>query len=455
MVAPMTRPARPAPKASGLPLVALVDALALKGHPRNSRRHPPEQLAQIEASIREFGFTTPLLIEGQTIVAGHGRQMAAAAMWARGEVIRLPGNHGALPEGRLPAIDATGWSEAQVRAYMIGDNRIPESSEWDQAMLVDELRWLDDMPGFEATLTGFGTDELTALLMVKGGSADPEEAPEPPPEPVSQMGDLWTCGPHRVICGDSTDATTVERLLAGTKPHLMVTDPPYGVEYDAAWRNEATRADGTPYGASAVGKVINDGHADWREAWSLFSGDVTYVWHADRHASEVQASLEAAGFVIRSQIIWAKNTLIISRGDYHWKHEPCWYAVRKGKTGRWSGGRSQTTLWEIDKPQKSETGHSTQKPIECMRRPIVNNSKPGEAIYDPFMGSGTTMIAAQMEGRRAFGVELSPAYVDVICQRWAAFTGQVVVNESGATFDEVSAARKATGKRKRKAATAA
>lgn len=191
----------------------------------------------------------------------------------------------------------------------------------------------------------------------------------------------------RIICGDSTKAEDVEKVLNGVKPHLMVTDPPYGVVYDAEWRNKALRADGSPVGASATGKVLNDDKADWTESWVLFPGEVAYIWHAGRHASEVQRSLEAAGFAMRCQIIWAKNNIAIGRGDYHWQHEPCWYAVREKGKGHWCGARDQSTLWKIDKPQKSETGHSTQKPIECMRRPIVNNSSPGQAVYEPFSGS--------------------------------------------------------------------
>lgn len=210
----------------------------------------------------------------------------------------------------------------------------------------------------------------------------------------------------------------------------MVTDPPYGIEYDAEWRNNALRADGTPIAGRAVGKVLNDDQADWREAWALFPGEVAYVWHAVNKSNIVADSLLACGFDIRAQVIWAKNQLVIGRGHYHPKHEPCWYAVKKGGTGHWQGDRKQTTLWEINKPQKSETGHSTQKPIECMRRPIENNSQPGDAIYEPFSGSGTTIIAAEQTGRRCYAMELSPQYVDVAVRRWQQFTGKTAVLES-------------------------
>ncbi len=260
-------------------------------------------------------------------------------------------------------------------------------------------------------------------------------------------------GGHRLLCGDSTVATDVERVLGGVKPHLMVTDPPYGVSYDAAWRNEiGPSVNGTTHRVSsgktvranntgAIGKVQNDDQADWREAWSLFPGDVAYVWHADRHASAVQASVEAAGFEIRCQIVWAKPRFVISRGHYHWQHEPCWYAVRKGSAGHWSGDRSQTTLWQIAH-NKSETGHGTQKPVECMRRPIENNSSPGQAVYEPFSGSGTTIIAGEMTGRSVHAIEISPAYIDVAVKRWQDFVGKAAtLDGDGRTFDQIAAER--------------
>jgi len=226
----------------------------------------------------------------------------------------------------------------------------------------------------------------------------------------------------------------VERLLGDVQPLLMVTDPPYGVEYDPGWRNKAGAA-----ATKRTGKVLNDDRADWREAWALFPGDVAYVWHGALHATTVADSLIASGFNIRSQIIWAKDRLVLSRGDYHWQHEPCLYAVKKTGKGHWAGDRKQTTLWQIaNKDQDAETVHGTQKPVECMRRPILNNSSPGQAVYEPFMGSGTTLIAAETTGRVCYGVELNPAYVDVAVERWQQFTGQdAVLSGSGETFNEI------------------
>ena len=200
-------------------------------------------------------------------------------------------------------------------------------------------------------------------------------------------------------------------------------------------------------GKHSLGKVVNDDRADWRAAFALFPGDVAYVWHAVLHGAVVADGLAACGFQLRSQIIWTKQHFVLSRGDYHWQHESCWYAVREGRSGHWGGDRRQTTVWEIanNNPfgngQREETwGHGTQKPVECMRRPIDNNSRPGQAVYDPFLGSGTTLIAAEMTGRLCYGLELNPAYVDVVVQRWQAFTGRTARHEaSGQPFDERAA----------------
>ena len=247
-----------------------------------------------------------------------------------------------------------------------------------------------------------------------------------------------------MLCGDATSAVDVLTALGGEKPHLMVTDPPYGVEYDPKWRSNANRwAESTvKLGAKAFGKVSNDDNASWAPAWKLFPGDVAYVWHGGLRCIDQAESLEQVGFVIRSQIVWNKGRLVIGRGDYHWQHECCWYAVRKGKRGHWNDSRTESTVWDIPKPMASETGHSTQKPIDCMRRPMETNSSRGDAVYEPFSGSGTSIIAAEMIGRRCFALEIDPAHVDVAVLRWQTFTGQTAtLAATGQTFEQVKAQR--------------
>lgn len=396
---------------------------------RNARTHSDEQVAQIAASIREFGFTNPVITDGANgIIAGHGRILAARKLGLK----------------QVPTVELSQLTEAQKRAYIIADNKLALNAGWDLEMLgveFQELKALD----YDLGLTGFSPDEIGRVLAKQTtGLTDPDDVPEEQDKAVTELGEVWLLGKHRIVCGDCTKADDVAKALNGVSPHLMVTDPPYGVEYDANWRNEVDRANGKPYGARAVGVVKNDDRADWREAWALFPGDVAYVWHADKNGVGVgvAVSLEASGFTIRNQIVWAKSQLVISRGDYHPQHEPCWYAVRKGAVGHYVGDRKQTTLWQIDKPRKSETGHSTQKPIECMKRPIENNSNPGQAVYEPFSGSGTTIIACEMTGRSCHAIELNPAYVDIAVRRWESFTGKDATLEgTDKTFKQVEQER--------------
>jgi DNA modification methylase len=320
------------------------------------------------------------------------------------------------------------------------DNRSAENATWDDALLGLELEDLQ-LDGFDLALTGFDDDELDRLLRgeATGAREDEDDVPEVPETPTSRPGDLSIFGDHRLIFGDATVAGDLDRLLDGVKPHLMVTDPPYGVAYDPSWRNKAGAAQ-----TRRTGKVLNDHRADWREAWALFPGAVAYVWHGGLHAGTVAESLRATGFEIRSQIIWCKERLVLSRGDYHWQHEPCWYAVRRKAQGCWSGDRKQTTLWQIPgRDQDAATVHGTQKPVECMRRPMLNNSSPGQAVYEPFMGSGTTLIAAETTGRVCLGIELNPAYVDVAVERWQRFTGKTaVLDGSEEGFADLAASKR-------------
>ena len=411
--------------------VKLMAVASLVPYARNAKMHPEAQVGQIAASIQEWGFTIPVLIdEHGMIIAGHCRVLAAQKL--------------GLTE--IPCITARGWSDAKKRAYVIADNKLTENGGWDSEVLALELTELLE-EGYDVDLTGFAQTEIDSLLddLVRDdGAADGEDdIPDVPEVPVTQPGDLWMLDNHRLLCGDSTRREDVDRVLQGVIPLVMVSDPPYGVNYDPSWRNQAGQSK-----TKRTGKVLNDDRADWRDAWALFPGDVAYVWHGALHAGTVAESLRAAGFNIRSQIVWAKDRLVLSRGDYHWQQEPLWYAVRRDGKGHWSGDRKQTTLWHIaNAGQDTETTHGTQKPVECMRRPILNNSSPGQAIYEPFMGSGTTLIAAETTGRVCYGLELNPAYIDIAILRWQVLTGKAaVLAENGQTFAEREAAQRAAVK---------
>lgn len=388
--------------------------------PRNARTHSDAQVAEIAGSIKAFGFTNPILVgEEGDVVAGHGR-LAAARVLGLTEV---------------PVIRLAGLTELQRRQLVLADNRIALNAGWDLEMLHLELKDLSSL-GADLSVIGFTAQELAAALSsgTTPGLTDENETPEPAEVAVSVPGDIWCLGAHRIACGDCTDPKVVTALFGTAKPHLMVTDPPYGVEYDPAWRHRlgVNRS-------NKRGKVKNDERADWSATWALFPGSIAYVWHGALHAATVADSLEKNGFSIRSQIIWAKERLVMSRGDYHWQHEPCWYAVRD--KGHWTGDRKQTTLWTIPSGgQDAETKHSTQKPVECMRRPMLNNSNPGQAVYEPFLGSGTTLIAAQTTGRVCFAIEIDPLFVDVAIRRWEAFTGEVATRlMDGVSFEAASA----------------
>ncbi len=394
------------------PKIQFVKTSDLIPYAKNTRTHSPEQVSQIAGSIREFGFTNPVLVDAENgIIAGHGRVMAA----------------GKLGIEEVPCLRITHLSELQKRAYIIADNRLALDAGWDAEMLKLELSDLKE-EDFNIDLIGFTDDELAELFADEptAGQTDEDEVPEVPETPISVPGDVWVMGKHRVMCGDSTSSDAVEKLMDGVKAYLMVTDPPYGVNYDP--QIGAKRA-GIKSGVT--GKVLNDDNADWSDAWALFQGSVAYVWHSGTKSHIVAESLIAKGFEIKGQIIWAKTGHILSRTHYHIMHEPCFYAVRGDAC--WQGARDQDSVWRIGKDRKGDdkqTNHGTQKPVEVMLRPILNNSSAGQAVYEPFCGSGTTLIACEKSGRCCLAMELDPKYCDVIVNRWQDFTGKKATHET-------------------------
>ena len=370
------------------PLSIVYRAVAdLIPYARNSRTHSDAQVAQIAASIREFGFTNPVLIsEEATIIAGHGRVLAARKVGLE----------------QVPTITLAGLNEAQRRALVIADNRLALNAGWDDELLKLEIGDLVDA-GFAVDLLGFDDKELAEIMGAGDGDAgsgateSEDEAPEAPELPVTEPGDVWILGRHRLVCGDCTDADVVAKALNGVTPHLMVTDPPYGVSYEPGLRDRADKALGRKTTTKrATGRVQNDDRADWREAWALFPGQIAYVWHGMKAAGTVFASLEACQFEVRAEIVWVKQRPAIGWGRYAAQHESCFYAVN-GSLPKFKGS-CESTVWSIEHV-KSDTGHGTQKPVEAMRRPIEHNSSPGHAIYEPFSGSGTTIIACETTGR--------------------------------------------------------
>lgn len=392
----------------------------LRPNPRNARKHPPGQITKLRGLMLEFGWASAVLVDERgELIAGHGRVLAAGGLVEEG--------HEQFKEA--PTMVARGWSEKQKRAYALADNRIALASTWDNDLLSSEMGFLS---GAGVDMGGLGFTEAELFRALGSQAQEPPKGFDPTDGPaVTQLGDVWILGRHRIACGDSTNPQHVEALLAGAKPTLMVTDPPYGVNYNAAHRASGR----------ATGKVKNDDQADWSKAWALFPGAVAYVWHAGLTSSVVHGSLERCEFEIRAQIIWSKSSPILSRGHYHWAHECCWYAVRPGGKSAWQGDRKQSTVWEID-VITNDTGHSTQKPIECMLRPILNSSAKGDAVYEPFSGSGTTLLACEQFDRRCFALELEPAYVDIAIRRWQdQAKGEAILESTGRTWSEMAAER--------------
>jgi DNA modification methylase len=413
----------PADRVERWPLARLVP------NARNARAHSDEQVTQLAASIEEWGWTIPVLVdEAGGIIAGHGRVMAAHRLGLED----------------VPVMVAAGWSDAKKRAYMLADNKLTLNAEWDLdrlAIEIAELRASD----FDVSLIGFSESEIDDLLKADGGGlTDPDEAPDPPAaDPVSAPGDVWLLGKHRLVCGDCTDPLAVDMALNGVKPHLLVSDPPYGVGFERGkFVGREKAAKGLKFAPIANDDLRGAALAEFigsaLDAWAVAAG-TAYLWSPSlEEGYSIKHGIEAAGFKVQSQLVWRKTPFVIGRADYHWQHEICWYAF-KGPNHPWHGGRDKGTVWDIPKAQKMDGGHPTQKPVECMKRPIENNSSPGQAVYDPFVGSGTTIIAAEMTGRVCHAIEIHPAYVDVSVLRWQNFTGkQATMEATGKTFAEVA-----------------
>jgi len=395
-------------------------------------------------SIREFGFKIPCLVRSDgEVVDGHLRLKAARKLGME----------------EIPVILCDEWSPAQVKAFRLLVNQSTNWADWDEDLLAKEFEDLQNMD-YDLALTGFDAPEIDEFLRAEAPNED--VIPPVPTHPVTHPGDVWSCGRHRVLCGDATDPQAVALVLGDSKPLLMVTDPPYGIELDSEWRDRAGLNDCGPAESSYM-KQRTEGHrettisgdtrADWSEAFALVpSLQAAYVWHASKFTREVLDGLLAIGFLHHQQIIWDKGRPVLTRTHYWFQHEPCWY-VRK-KNAPWHGKQGKnSTIWSSPSPKfimggsdEEKFDHPTQKPVELMQKPILNHTKRGDIVYDPFLGSGTTLAAAESIGRVCYGLELDPKFADVIVERWQKLTGKkATLDGDGRPFDEIRQERAGPG----------
>lgn len=367
----------------------------------NARTHSDEQIEKIAKSMKEFGFINPVLVDGNlNVIAGHGRILGAKKLGMK----------------EVPCLFIENLTEEQKRAYIIADNRLAEDAGWDKELLKIELEDLKNM-NFDITLTGFELEDFD-FSMEETEVIEDEFDETVPEEPTSKKGEIYKLGKHFLMCGDSTDINDVEKLMNGVKADMLLTDPPYNVDYEGG-----------------TGLTIQNDNMDdetFREFLrvSFFNansvmkeGAVFYIWHADSEGYNFRGACHDIGWKVRQCLIWCKNTLVMGRQDYHWKHEPCLYGWKEGASHLWASDRKQTTVLEFDRPSVSKE-HPTMKPVGLFDYLIKNNTKKDDIVLDLFAGSGTSIIACEQNGRIAYSMELDPKYVDVIISRWEKLTGQ-------------------------------
>ncbi len=393
---------------------------------RNPRTHSDAQVAQIAASIAEFGFNSPILVDSKAgILAGHGRLLAARKL--------------GLTE--VPVIVLDHLTEAQKRAYIIADNKLAENAEWNDEMLRIEIEALQD-ENFDVSLLGFEDVELAQLLAAQDASVgltDEDAIPELPQTPTSRTGDLWVLGDHKLLVGDATNHGDVVRLMAGEVADLIFTDPPYNVDYEG-YTEQKLKIKGDRMSDADFKQFLEGAFRGLRAA--MKPGASLYLCHSSSWQREFQNALEAAGFAVRCQIIWAKNTFAWGFGRYKFRHEPLFYCHVAGQKDPWYGDKTQSTLWEEKKPSANRI-HPTAKPVELIERALLNSSKTGDVVADLFGGSGSTLIACERRGRRARLMEIDPKYADCIARRFQEYSGKNAVLEAeGRTFEAIALERR-------------
>ena len=399
---------------------------ALIPYARNARTHSDAQVAQIAASIAEFGFTNPILTDGEKgVIAGHGRLAAARKL--------------ALTE--VPVIELAHLTPTQKKAYILADNRIAENAGWDNELLRLELESLQE-DGFDLDLTGFDADALMEVLAGEESSVEGQSEEDAVPElmenALSRPGDVWLLGKHRLFCGDATQVHSYDRLLDGNRVQMIWSDLPYNVNY-ANSAKDKLRGKHRPILNDNLGEGFHEFVLDALSLMLPVCDGAIYIAMSSSELDTLQAAFRAAGGKWSTFIIWAKHTFTLGRADYQRQYEPILYGWPDGKPHHWCGDRDQSDVWNIKKPQKNDL-HPTMKPVELMERSIRNSSRPGDTVLDCFGGSGSTLIAAEKAGRRCFMMELDPKYCDVIVRRWQEFTGLKATSEDGLReFDDFRA----------------
>lgn len=461
------------PKDTSQPIAAMADRIQLwpaerlQPYAKNARTHSDEQVDQIAASIREFGFTNPILVDSADgIIAGHGRLMAAKR----------------LGLATVPVIVLDHLTDAQRRAYILADNKLALNAGWDEGLLAEEMSNLKS-EGFDLALTGFNDDEITDLLEgfdndndEPEGTQDENAVPEIEKQHVSQAGDVWRLGPHRLMCGDSTSKTDVAKLMNGQLAECLWTDPPYNVAYEGT----AGSIKNDDMDDASFHKFLLD--AFTRAAEALKPGGAAYVAHADTEGLNFRSAFKKAGFKLSGCLIWRKNSLVLGRSDYQWQHEPILYGWKEGAAHRWYGERNKTTIatvpgapftqnpdgtWQItvgettlvvsgkdikvhqeyptviteEKPKRNGE-HPTMKPVPLVERFLRNSTRVGDLVLDLFGGSGSTLIACEKTARVNNSMELDPKFADVIVRRWQDYTGkQATLDGDGRTFAQLETER--------------
>ena len=404
--------------------IEYINIMDLVGYGRNARTHSPEQVDQLVASINEYGFTNPVLIdEDNVLIAGHGRTEAAKKVGL----------------DKVPAVRLSGLSDNQKKALRISDNQLALNAGWDLDLLFAEVSDLR-LEDFDLDLLGFDDDfmaELWANDEEEDDDLNEDQTPDTLEEIVSKFGDIWVLGRHRLMCGDSTSINDIEKLMNGEKSDLWITDPPYNVAYEGKTEDALT--------------IQNDSMSDgdfrqfltdcYSAADAVMKGGASfYIWHADLEGYNFRGAARDIGWQVRQCLIWKKNTIVIGRQDYHWKHEPCLYGWKDGAPHNWYSDRKQSTVLEFDKPQRNGE-HPTMKPVELFEYQIENSTKVGDIVLDSFGGSGTTIVACEKLKRKGRSMELDPRYCDVIIRRWQTLTEKAAVLEStGQTFSEIEQA---------------